>query len=91
MDRHVLKYRVCAAFAEYSSPESSTLRGFSDLTPWVSDLNWQVSDLPFRLPMTALEQPDYVGVAKPLRLAERGVSPSVLTIKGNLHKYTLLY
>jgi hypothetical protein len=56
----------------------STLRGVSVLTPWVSDL-------PFRLVMTALEQPDYLGVAKTLRLAERGVSPSVRTIKGNLH------
>jgi hypothetical protein len=84
---------VCAAFAAYS-PESSTLRGVSDLTPWVSDLNWQVSDLPFRLRMTALEQPDNLGVAKTLRLAERGVSPSVLTIKGNLHSahcYTKRY
>ncbi len=85
MDRHELKYRVCAAFAQYSRPESSTLRWVSDLTPWVSDLNRLVSDLPFRLRMNALEQPDYMGVAKPLRLTERGVSPSVLTIKGNLH------
>ncbi len=92
MDRHVLKYRVCAAFAQYSRPESATLRWVSDLTPWVCDLNWQVSDLPFRLQMTALEQPDYVGVAKTFRLAERGVSPSVRTIKGNLfsaHSYTI--
>ncbi len=80
----MLKYRVCAAFAAYS-PESSTLRGVSVLTPWVSDLNRQVSDLPFRLLMTAFEQPDYMGVAKPLRLTKRGVSPSVRTIKGNLH------
>ncbi len=64
---------------------AATLCGFSDLNPWVSDLNRQVSDLPFRLLMAVLEQSDYVGVAKPLRLAERGVSPSVLAIKRNLH------
>jgi len=85
VDRHELKYRVCAAFAQYSRPESSTLRWVSDLTPWVSDLNRQVSDLPFRLLMAVLEQSDYVGVAKPLRLTERYVPPSVRTIKGNLH------